>query len=128
MVTIAAVNGYALGGGCELALACDLRVVAEDARLGQPEILLGILPGGGATQRLPRLVGPARAKDLMVTGRQVRGRRGAGIGLADRVVPGDRVLDEAVALASTLAPGRVVAQGLIKRAVDTGRPCRSTWP
>jgi enoyl-CoA hydratase len=119
-MVIAAVNGYALGGGCELALACDLRVVAEDARLGQPEILLGILPGGGGTQRLPRLVGASRAKDLMVTGRQVRGEEALAIGLADRVVPGDRVLDEALALASTLAAGAVVAQGLIKRAVDDG--------
>ena len=119
-MVIAAVNGYALGGGCELALACDLRVVAEDARLGQPEVLLGIVPGGGGTQRLARLVGPARAKDLMATGRQVRGDEALAIGLADRVAPADRVLEAALALADTLASGAVVAQGLIKRADDDG--------
>ena len=88
-VTIAAITGYALGGGLELALACDLRVVSDDARLGQPEILLGIVPGGGATQRLPRLVGLSRAKDLIFTGRQVGADEALRIGLADRVVPRD---------------------------------------
>src|SRR6266513_543619 len=78
---IAAVNGYALGGGCELALACDLRVAADDAAFGQPEILLGIIPGGGATQRLARLVGPSRAKDLIFTGRQVDAEEALRIGL-----------------------------------------------
>jgi enoyl-CoA hydratase/carnithine racemase len=94
-VTIAAITGYALGGGLELALACDLRVLSEDAKLGQPEILLGIIPGGGATQRLPRLVGPARAKDIVLTGRQVGADEALRIGLADRVVPAGSVLDEA---------------------------------
>ena len=119
-MVIAAVNGYALGGGCELALACDLRVVAEDARLGQPEVLLGIVPGGGGTQRLPRLVGASRAKDLIATGRQVRGPEALAIGLADRMVPAERVLDEALELATTLASGAVVAQGLAKRVIDDG--------
>jgi enoyl-CoA hydratase/carnithine racemase len=119
-MVIAAVNGYALGGGCELALACDLRVAADDAKFGQPEILLGIIPGGGGTQRLPRLVGTSRAVDLMVTGRQVRGDEALAIGLADRVVAADAVLDEAMALASTLAAGAVVAQGLVKQAVADG--------
>ena len=119
-MVIAAVNGYALGGGCELAMACDLRVVAEDARLGQPEILLGIVPGGGGTQRLPRLVGASRAKELITTGRQVGADEALAIGLVDRVVAADAVLDEALALAGTLARGAVVAQGLAKRAVDDG--------
>jgi enoyl-CoA hydratase/carnithine racemase len=117
-VTIAAINGYALGGGLELALACDLRVVADDARLGQPEILLGIIPGGGATQRLPRLVGPARAKDMILTGRQVKADEALRIGLVDRVVPATEVLDAALGLASDLARGARVAQALAKRAVD----------
>ena len=90
-VTIAAITGYALGGGLELALACDLRVVADNAKLGQPEILLGIIPGGGATQRLPRLVGPARAKDLILTGRQVGADEALRIGLADRMVQADNL-------------------------------------
>ncbi len=119
-VTIAAITGYALGGGLELALACDLRVVAEDARLGQPEILLGIVPGGGATQRLPRLVGVSRAKDLIYTGRQVRADEALRIGLADRVAPRDRVLDEALALAAGLAAGPLLALAAAKRVIDDG--------
>jgi enoyl-CoA hydratase len=118
-VTIAAITGYALGGGLELALACDLRVVADDARLGQPEILLGIIPGGGATQRLPRLVGPARAKDIILTGRQVRADEALRIGLADRVVPATEVLDEALRLASELSRGARVAQVMAKRVIDS---------
>ncbi len=119
-MVVAAVNGYALGGGCELAMACDLRVVAEDARLGQPEILLGIVPGGGGTQRLARLVGAARAKELIVTGRQVSADEALAIGLADRVAAPDAVLEAALELAGTLARGAVVAQGLAKRAIDDG--------
>jgi enoyl-CoA hydratase len=117
--TIAAVNGFALGGGCELALACDLRVVAASARLGQPEILLGIIPGGGGTQRLARLVGPARAKDLVFSGRQVGAEEALRIGLVDRVADGD-ALDAALDWAAELAQGAVVAQGLAKRAIDRG--------
>ncbi len=86
---VAAITGYALGGGCELALACDWRVVAEDAKLGQPEIKLGIIPGAGGTQRLARLIGPARAKDLILSGRMVDAEEALRIGLADRVVPAD---------------------------------------
>jgi enoyl-CoA hydratase len=118
--TIAAVTGYALGGGCELALACDFRVVAAEARLGQPEILLGLIPGGGGTQRLARLVGPSRAKDLVLTGRQVDAEEALRIGLADRVVPTDQVIDAATELAATLSAGAVIAQGLAKRAIDSG--------
>ena len=118
--TIAAVNGYALGGGCELALACDLRVVADTAKFGQPEILLGIIPGGGGTQRLARLVGASRAKDIILTGRQVDADEALRIGLADRVVPSDQVLTAALELAASLASGAVVAQGLAKRAIDAG--------
>ena len=119
-VTIAAVNGFALGGGCELALACDLRVAADDARFGQPEILLGIIPGGGGTQRLPRLVGPSRAKDMVLTGRQVPADEALRIGLADRVVPAADVRDAALAWAAELAGGPLVAHALAKRAIDDG--------
>lgn len=118
--TIAAVNGYALGGGCELALACDFRVAGERAKFGQPEILLGIIPGGGGTQRLARLVGAARAKDLILSGRQVDAAEALRIGLADRVVADDAVIEEAKSWAAELARGAVVAQGLAKRAVDAG--------
>ena len=117
---IAAVHGVALGGGMELALACDLRIAADSARLGQPEMLLGILPGAGATQRLPRLVGPARAKELIWSGRQVKADEALAIGLVDRVVPADELLDAAIGWAGELANGAVVAMGLAKRAIDVG--------
>ncbi len=118
--TIAAVNGYALGGGCELALACDFRVAADNAKFGQPEILLGIIPGGGGTQRLARLVGASRAKDMILSGRQVDAEEAFRIGLADRVFPAAHVLDEAVAWASELAKGALVGQALSKEAIDRG--------
>jgi enoyl-CoA hydratase/carnithine racemase len=117
---IAAIRGYALGGGLEIALACDLRVASDAARLGQPEILLGIIPGGGATQRLARLVGAARAKEMVWTGRQVRADEALAIGLVDRVVAGDDVLDDACRWARSFASGAVVAMGLAKRAIDEG--------
>jgi len=119
-VVVAAVNGFALGGGCELALACDLRMAADNATLGQPEILLGIIPGGGGTQRLARLVGPARAKDLILTGRQVRADEALTMGLVDRVVPADSLRDEAMAMASQLAAGPRRAHALAKHAIDAG--------
>ena len=119
-IVIAAISGVALGGGCELALACDLRIVSDAARLGQPEILLGIIPGAGGTQRLPRLVGPARAKEIIVSGRQVPAEEALRIGLVDRVVPADEVQEAAIAWAAELAAGPVVAQGLAKRAIDRG--------
>jgi enoyl-CoA hydratase/carnithine racemase len=99
-MVIAAVSGYALGGGCELALACDMRIASEKAVFGQPEILLGIIPGGGGTQRLSRLVGPSRAKDLILTGRQVKAEEALRIGLVDQVVPHEELHDRAVALAA----------------------------
>jgi len=117
---IAAISGFALGGGLELALACDLRIAADSARLGQPEILLGIIPGGGATQRLTRLVGPARAKELIWSGRQVRADEALAIGLVDRVVPAAELESAALAWATELASGAVVAMGLAKRAIDRG--------
>jgi enoyl-CoA hydratase/carnithine racemase len=118
--TIAAITGYALGGGLELALACDFRIAAEGAKLGQPEILLGVIPGGGGTQRLARLVGPSVAKDLILTGRQVEAAEALSLGLVNRVVGREAVLEEAVGFAAELAKGALVAQGLAKRAVDEG--------
>jgi enoyl-CoA hydratase/carnithine racemase len=118
--TIAAINGYALGGGCELALACDFRIVADDAKLGQPEILLGIIPGGGGTQRLARLVGSSRAKDMILTGRQVGADEALAWGLADRIVAKDQLIDSALEFAATLARGPVLAQAACKRAIDEG--------
>jgi enoyl-CoA hydratase len=118
--TIAAINGYALGGGLELALACDFRVCATDSKLGLPEVLLGVIPGGGGTQRLPRLIGPSRAKDLVMTGRQVKADECLAIGLVNRVVGPDDVLDEALAWAAQFARGPLVAHGLAKSAIDQG--------
>ncbi len=117
---IAAVSGYALGGGCELTLACDYRIAGERAVFGQPEILLGIIPGGGGTQRLSRAVGASRAKELMITGRQVRAEEALRIGLADEVVPTDELHERALALAAEVAKGALVAQSLVKQAVDQG--------
>jgi enoyl-CoA hydratase/carnithine racemase len=117
---IAAVSGYALGGGLETALACDLRLASESARLGVPEILLGVFPGAGATQRLPRLVGPARAKEMIWSGRRIRAEEALTLGLVDRVVPVDGYLEAALEWAARLGRGPVVAMGLSKRAVDGG--------
>ena len=120
VVTIAAINGYALGGGCELALACDFRICADDSQLGQPEILLGVIPGAGGTQRLPRLIGPARAKDLIFTGRFVGAREAKAIGLVDRVVPPEVVYDAAVDLAERYAGGPTIALMAAKQAIQNG--------
>lgn len=116
--TIAAISGYALGGGCELALACDFRIASEKAVFGQPEILLGIIPGGGGTQRLPRLVGASRAKELIFTGRQVKAAEALAIGLADEVVAPENLHDHALAKATALAAGPVAAIALAKAAID----------
>jgi len=120
-MTIAAINGYALGGGCELALACDLRFAGVSAKLGQPEILLGIIPGAGGTQRLPRLVGPSRAKDLILSGRMLGADEALSIGLVDRVVPDADCLDQAIDYASRLASGALVAQQLALELIDAGQ-------
>jgi enoyl-CoA hydratase/carnithine racemase len=117
---IAAVAGYALGGGCELALACDYRIVGERGVFGQPEVLLGTIPGGGGTQRLARLVGPSRAKELCITGRQVKAEEASRIGLADEVVAGDVLHERALGLAAECARGAVLAQALAKRVIDEG--------
>jgi enoyl-CoA hydratase/carnithine racemase len=106
---IAAITGYALGGGLELALCADFRVLGVGARVGQPEILLGLIPGAGGTQRLPRLVGPARAKDIVYTGRFVKSAEALAIGLADKVVPDGEVYAAAVELAQRFAGGPAVA-------------------
>jgi len=118
--TIAAITGYALGGGLELALCCDLRVAGDNAKLGLPEILLGIIPGAGGTQRLPRLVGVSRAKDLILTGRFVDAAEAHQMGLVDRVVAPDDVYDEAVAWAQRLAEGAPLAQRAALEAIDRG--------
>jgi enoyl-CoA hydratase/carnithine racemase len=117
---IAAVTGYALGGGCELALTADFRVSADNAKWGQPEILLGIIPGAGGTQRLPRLIGPARAKDLIYTGRFVDADEALAIGLVDAVVPAAEVYPTALAMAAKFAAGPALALAAAKAAVDGG--------
>ncbi|MET9709597.1 enoyl-CoA hydratase/isomerase family protein [Nocardiopsis alba] len=117
---VAAISGYALGGGCELALCADFRVVGAKARLGQPEILLGVIPGAGGTQRLPRLIGPAKAKDLVFTGRHVKAEEALEIGLADRVVEDDEVYSAAVELVARYADGPAVALAAAKEAIDRG--------
>ena len=117
---VAAVTGYALGGGCELALCADIRIAGEGAKLGQPEILLGLIPGAGGTQRLSRLVGPSRAKDLIFTGRQVKAPEALSIGLVDRVVPDAEVYEQAHAWAARLAAGPAMALRAAKESVDAG--------
>jgi enoyl-CoA hydratase len=118
--TIAAVTGYALGGGCELALCCDLRIAGDNAKLGQPEVLLGIIPGAGGTQRLPRLIGPSRAKEIIFTGRFVAADEALRIGLVDRVVAPDDVFTAAFELALRLAAGAPYALRAAKEAIDSG--------
>ena len=114
---IAMINGFALGGGCELAMACDFRVAAHPARLGQPEVNLGIIPGGGGTQRLPRLVGSGNAYKLLFTGELIDAVEAFRIGLVDEVVPAAQLRDRVMALAATIAEKSPVALQLIKEAV-----------
>ena len=117
---VAAITGFALGGGLELALAADFRVAGESARLGQPEILLGIIPGAGGTQRLSRLVGPAKAKDLIFSGRMVKAAEAHAIGLADLVAPDDGVYEAARGLVQRYAAGPALALRAAKQAIDHG--------
>ena len=117
---VAAVTGYALGGGCELALCADVRFAAEDAVLGQPEILLGIIPGAGGTQRLTRLVGPSKAKDIIFTGRFVKAEEALAIGLVDRVLPADQVYAEAHALGGRFSNAASYALRAAKESIDRG--------
>ncbi len=117
---VAAVTGFALGGGCELALCADIRIAADNAKLGQPEILLGIIPGAGGTQRLSRLIGPSKAKDLIFTGRFVAAEEALRIGLVDMVVPASEVYSEAVSWASRFSQGPAYAVRAAKESVDRG--------
>ena len=118
--TIAAISGYALGGGCELALCCDFRIAADNAVLGQPEITLGIIPGGGGTQRLPRLVGLGAATELIFTGEMIKADRAEQIGLVNKVVPLDQLEPEAEALASKLMERPALALRAAKTALRKG--------
>ena len=118
--TVAAITGYALGGGCELALSCDFRVAGENAKLGQPEVLLGIIPGAGGTQRLSRLVGPSRAKDIIFSGRFVSAEEALRIGLVDEVVAPDDVYAAARRRAERYVGGPAYAIRAAKEAVDRG--------
>jgi len=118
--TVSAITGFALGGGCEVALATDLRFAADNAKLGQPEILLGIIPGAGGSQRLARLVGPAKAKDMIYTGRFVDAQEALAIGLVDQVHPAAEVYDKAVEWAAQFVGGAAVALRAAKSAVDRG--------
>ncbi len=117
---VAAITGYALGGGCELALCADVRFAADNAVLGQPEILLGIIPGAGGTQRLSRLVGPSRAKDIIFTGRFVQADEALAIGLVDRVFPAEEVYDGALAWARQFAHAATYALRAAKETIDRG--------
>ena len=114
---VAAVSGFALGGGCELALACDMIVASETAVFGQPEITLGIIPGGGGTQRLARVIGKQRAMELVLTGRRIEAGEALALGLVNRVVGADRWLEEALDLARTVAERPPIAARLAKQAV-----------
>ena len=118
--TVAAITGYALGGGLELALGCDRRIAGENAKLGQPEILLGVIPGGGGTQRLARLLGAPKAKDLILTGRMVSAAEALAMGLVDEVVPADAVLARALEYAGQFACGPSAAYAAAKKAIDGG--------
>jgi methylglutaconyl-CoA hydratase len=119
-VFIGAINGAALGGGLELALACDIRIASQAAEMGLPEVSLGIVPGGGATQRLPRAIGLARAKDLILTGRRIGAAEALAYGLVSRTAPPQRLMDEALELAGRVAENAPVSLRQAKRAIDGG--------
>jgi enoyl-CoA hydratase/carnithine racemase len=119
--TIAAVHGYALGGGCELSLGCDFRYLADDARIGQPEVLLGLIPGAGGTQRLQRVVGFQKAKEIVYTGRQVGAEEALQIGYADKVAPADQMLELALGDAAEWATKATAAIAAAKKALAEGR-------
>lgn len=119
--TIAAVHGYALGGGCELSLGCDFRYMADDARIGQPEILLGLIPGAGGTQRLQRVIGFQKTKELVYSGRQVGAEEAKAIGYADKVLPADDVLEAALEDAAEWATKATLAIAEAKKALAAGR-------
>lgn len=118
--TVSAITGFALGGGCEVVLSTDVRFAADNAKLGQPEILLGIIPGAGGTQRLSRLVGPAKAKDIIFTGRFVDAHEALAIGLVDKVFPADEVYDQSVAWAKQFVGGAALALRAAKETIDQG--------
>lgn len=117
---IAAVNGFALGGGCELAMACDIRVASDKAKFGQPEVNLGIIPGFGGTQRLPRLVGKGTAKYLIFTGDMIPAEEALRIGLVDKVVPGEELMDTAVSIAKTIMSKAPISIKMAKHAINNG--------
>jgi 3-hydroxypropionyl-coenzyme A dehydratase len=117
---IAAINGYALGGGCELALSCDIRFASENAQLGQPEVTLGICPGWGGTQRLLRIIGPARAKDLIFSGRRVLAEEALSIGLINKIFSSENLLPETRAYAKTIVKNSEFAVGVSKMLINRG--------
>ena len=117
---IAAINGYALGGGCELALSCDIRFASPNAQLGQPEVTLGICPGWGGTQRLLRIVGPARAKDLIFSGRKITAEEAFSMGLVNKIIPSESLLSETRAYAKVLSKNSSFAIGISKMLVNKG--------
>ena len=120
---IAAVGGFALGGGCELAMMCDIVIAAQDARFGQPEIKLGIIPGAGGTQRLPRAIGKAKAMDMILTGRMMNAEEAERAGLVSRIVPSESLVDETVAIAATICefslPSVMMAKEAVNRAYES---------
>lgn len=119
--TIAAVNGFALGGGCEVAMSCDIRIASDNAKLGQPEVTIGIPPGWGGTQRLMRIVGIAKAKELVYTGKMVKAEVARAMGLVNLVVPQESLMDEAMKMAKTIAANSVMGVQMSKVAINRGR-------
>jgi len=119
--TIAAVNGFALGGGCEVAMSCDIRIASENARMGQPEVTIGIPPGWGGTQRLMRIVGVAKAKELVYTGKMIKAAEAKEIGLVNNVVPLESLMDEVMSMAKTIASNATLAIRMSKTAINKGR-------